>query len=80
MSHFRSYLANTGFPTSNSYYHMNETFVVAYNLSAHSEREPSLLCMHNFTDKGTAFDIILTRGWPGLGCWWWLLVVVGGLG
>ena len=48
----RSYLANTGFPTSNSYYHMNETFVVAYNLSAHSEHEPSLLCMHNFTDKG----------------------------
>ena len=46
------YIPNVGFPNSNSYYHMNETFVVAYNLSAHSEAQPNLLCMHNWTDPG----------------------------
>ena len=46
------YIPNAGFPTSNSYYHMNETFTVAYNLSQHSESKPSLLCMHNWTDPG----------------------------
>lgn len=46
------YLANVGFPTSNNYYHLNETFVVAYDLNKHSTVMPSLLCMHNFTDPG----------------------------
>ena len=55
------YVPNVGFPTSNSYYHMNETFTVAYNLSQHSMKKPNLLCMHNFTDPG-ATTVICDTG------------------
>ena len=65
------YLPNVGFPTSNSYYHMNETFIVAYNLSAHSEAKPNLLCMHNWTDRGATSvicDTATSRPTPPFHC------------
>eukprot|EP00041_Stephanoeca_diplocostata_P034997 m.1216526 g.1216526 ORF g.1216526 m.1216526 type:complete len:1148 (+) comp24614_c0_seq3:114-3557(+) len=47
------YLLNQGGPpTSNNYYHLNETFIVAYNISQRSTADPNLFCMHNFTDPG----------------------------
>lgn len=47
------YLLNQGGPpTSDNYYHLNETFIVAYNMSQRSTADPNLFCMHNFTDPG----------------------------
>lgn len=50
---------------------MNETFTVAYNLSAHSTAKESLLCMHNFTDPGATTvicDTATSRPLPPFHC------------
>jgi len=54
------YLPNEGnTPESNNYYHLPETFVVAYNLSRRSIVDSSQFCMHNFTAPGATTEVCM---------------------